>query len=154
MHRSLFVVPLALLAASAAVQAQEGDAPPTVEARHGIMDNYSFNLSTLGDMAKGEAEYDADLAKAAADRLVVLSDIPWTGYWPEGTAHSDVEASRALPAIWTQMDDFLAGFDDLHQAALSMQSVAGDGQEAIAGEMRALGQACGGCHEDYRMSDD
>ncbi len=152
MNRTL--IALALVAAPAAAAAQDGDVPAAVEARHGLMKNYSFNLSTLGDMAKGEIEYDAEAAQAAADRLVVLSDLTQSGYWPEGTSSEEVEQSRALPAIWEDMEGFESGFDEVHEAALSMQGVAGDGQEAVAGQMRELGQSCGGCHDDYRMSDD
>ncbi len=154
MNRTLIVAPLVLAAAAAFAQSEDSEAPPPVAARHGLMENFSFNLSTLGGMAKGEIDYDAETAQIAADRLATLSSIDWTGYWPEGTSHEEVEASRALPAIWSNRDDFLSDFEDLHQAAVSMQEVAGDGREAVAGQMKSLGQACGGCHEDYRMSDD
>lgn len=138
----------------AAAPAQDGEVPAAVEARHGIMKNYSFNLSTLGDMAKGEIAYDAEAATTAADRLVRLSDLPQSGYWPDGTSSEDLEQSRALPAVWESMDDFVSGFGEMHEAALAMQEVAGDGRDAVAGQMRSLGQSCGGCHDDYRMSDD
>ncbi len=156
MNRTLIVASLMLAAAATLAHSQEheGDVPPAVGARHGLMNNFSFNLATLGGMAKGEIDYDAETAQRAADRLAVLSSIEWTGYWPEGTSHEEVEKSRALPAIWSNMDDFLSGFEDLHKAAVSMQEVAGDGQDAMAGQMKSLGQTCGGCHEDYRMSDD
>jgi cytochrome c556 len=154
MHRLLLAVPLVLATASAVAHAQEEEEPPSVEARHGIMNNYSFNLSTLGGMAKGEIEYDAETAQLAADRLATLSSIDWTGYWPEGTSSEDLDSSRALPEIWSDMEDFLSGFEEVQEAAMSMQEVAGDGQDALAGEMKGLGQSCGGCHDDYRMSDD
>lgn len=145
----------ALVVLAGAAFAQSGDdMPPAVEARQGLMENFSFSLGTLGAMAKGEAPYDAELAQAAADRLVVLSDVPQAGYWIEGTSTDDLDDTRALPAIWEDMGSFLTNFNDLHEAATSMAEVAGDGQEAVAQNMRTLGQACGGCHEDYRMSDD
>lgn len=153
MKQTLVALSVAAVAATAAI-AQEEDTPASVEARHGVMENFAFNISTLGAMAKGEAEYDAEMAQAAAERLVVLSNLNQSGYWPEGTSTEEVDESRALPAIWENMEDFESGFGDLHEAAMSMQEVAGDGQEAIAGQMQALGQSCGGCHEDYRQSDD
>ncbi|SPJ22842.1 c-type cytochrome [Palleronia abyssalis] len=143
----------AILAGTVLVQAQDADeVPAVVEARHGIMYNFSYSLSTLGDMAKGEVEYDAELAQAAADRLVTMSDINQTGLWPEGTSSEEIEASRALPAIWENMDDFLSGFGDLHEASMAMAEVAGDGQSALGAQMQGIGRSCGGCHEDYRMS--
>ena len=142
------------LGAIATVALAQSNVPQEVRARQGLMQNYAFSLSTLGNMARGNMEYDAALAQAAADRLVALSDIPQDGYWPEGTSFEEVESSEALPAIWENKDDFLAGFDDLHEAATAMAAVAGEGQQALGQQMQALGQACGGCHEDFRMSDD
>lgn len=153
MKRILLTGALAVLAGAAFAQSGD-DTPPSIEARHGLMENFAFSLATLGTMAKGEMPYDAELAQAAADRLVVLSTVPQTGYWIEGTSSEERDESRALPAVWEDMQGFLAGFDDVHEAATNMADVAGDGREAVAQNMRALGQACGGCHEDYRMSDD
>lgn len=138
----------------ATVALAQSDVPQEVRARQGLMQNFAFSLSTLGNMARGNMEYDAALAQAAADRLVTLSSIHQDGYWPEGTSSEQIEASRALPAIWESKDDFLSGFDDLHEAATAMAEVAGDGQQALGGQMQDLGQSCGGCHEDYRVSDD
>lgn len=143
-----------VLGTVATVTLAQSDVPQEVRARQGLMQNFAFSLSTLGNMARGNMEYDAALAQTAADRLVALSAVSQDGYWPEGTSTEEVEASRALPAIWENKDDFLSGFDDLHQAATSMAEVAGDGQQALGQQMQALGQACGSCHEEYRVSDD
>ncbi|WP_375262926.1 c-type cytochrome [Palleronia sp.] len=143
-----------VLGTVATVALAQSNVPQEVRARQGLMQNFAFSLSTLGNMARGNIEYDAGLAQAAADRLVTLSSIHQNGYWPDGTSAEEIEASRALPAIWESKDDFMSGFDDLHQAATAMAEVAGDGQQAVGGQMRSLGQACGGCHEDYRISDD
>ena len=152
-----YLLPAALavtLGAGFAQSASHSDTPASVKAREGIMQNYGFSLGVLGGMAKGEMEYDAAAAQAAADRLVALSNLPQEGYWAEGTSSEELEGSRALPAIWEDMEDFTSGFDDLHEASMAMAEVASDGQEAVAGQMQALGKSCGGCHEDYRMSDD
>ena len=149
-----------LLAASlalgtvATVALAQSNVPQEVRARQGLMQNYAFSLSTLGNMARGNMEYDAEIAQAAADRLVALSDIPQEAYWPEGTSSEEIDSSRALPAIWEDKDDFLGHFDELHEASVSMAEVAGDGQQALGEQMRNLGQVCGACHEEYRVSDD
>ena len=152
-----YLLPAALILALGAgfAQSQGGsDKPAPVKARQGIMQNYAFSIGTLGGMAKGEVEYDAQAAQAAADRLVALSSLPQTGYWPEGTSSDDLEGVKALPAIWENMDDFTSGFDTLNEAAMVMAEVASDGQQAVAGQMQPLGKSCGACHEDYQMSDD
>ena len=145
----------ALLAASVTIANSEShdQLPGSVKARQGLMQNYAFSLGTLGGMAKGETAYDAEMAQAAADRLVALSALPQAGLWPEGTSSDEVMGSRALPAIWENMEDFTADFKTLNEAATAMAEVAGTGQEALGPQMGALGKSCGGCHEEYRMSD-
>ncbi|PZX19940.1 cytochrome c556 [Palleronia aestuarii] len=130
------------------------DDNPNVEARQHHMDLYSYNLSILGAMAKGERDYDAELAGAAASRLHALATLDQTGYWPEGTSSEEIDDSRALPALFENMDDYMNLTEELASAAMEMQNVAGDGAEAIGGQMRALGGSCGSCHEKYRQSDD
>ncbi|SEM87094.1 c-type cytochrome [Palleronia pelagia] len=136
-----------LVAVSATAQANlEGP----VKARKQHMQLYGFNLGTLGDMAKGDREYDAALAQAAADRLVALSAMTQAGYYPAGTSSDEMEDSRALPVLFEQMDDYQALTNELNAAAEAMAAVAGDGVEQVQANMQALGQACGACHEDYR----
>ena len=126
------------------------DVPPEIKARNALMQLYSTNLGTLGGMAKGEIAYDADLAQAAADRLVALSNLSQVGMWSEGTSSDDTDKSRALPVAFTELDKVLELNGDLHEAALQAAAVAGDGQEAIGGTMKALGDACSACHKAYR----
>ena len=151
--RRLIAASLAL-GTIATVALAQSEVPAEVRARQGLMQNFAFSLSTLGNMARGNIEYDAALAQTAADRLAALSGISQEGYWPEGTSTEEVEASAALPAIWEDKEEFLSHTDELHQAATAMSDVAGDGQQALAGQMEALGKTCGGCHEEYRVSDD
>ena len=61
------------------------DANPAVTARQSLMTLYAFNLGTLGAMAQGNVEYDADAAQAAADNLVKLSSLSVGPMWAAGT---------------------------------------------------------------------
>ena len=71
---------------------------PAVTARKAHMQLYSFNLGTLGAMAKGEVEYDADAASAAAGNLAALAALSQRAYWVPGTSSDDLpDESRALP---------------------------------------------------------
>jgi cytochrome c556 len=156
MNRLAKLASLATLLALPAglVLAQEEEETPediAIEIRHGHMLNYAANLQRLGAMAQGNAEYDATVAQTAADNLHHLAMIDQSHYWLPGTSSEDREGSAALPAIWENMDDFNAKQTALQEAAAAMQSAAGTDLASLQGAMQGVGQACGGCHEDYRV---
>jgi cytochrome c556 len=82
------------------------DLPFPVQARQGQMKMMGLNLGVLVGMARGEAEYDADRAQAAANNLVALSAIDQSFHWPEGTDNMSLVGTRALPEIWENLPDF------------------------------------------------
>lgn len=124
---------------------------PAVKARQAHMQLYSFNLGILGAMAKGEVDYDADVAQGAADNLAALSTLNQARYWAPGTDNEALgEETRALPAIWQEGSTAGQIGGQLAEAAASLAAVAGDGQEALGPALGPVGQACGACHEDYR----
>jgi len=53
--------------------ASEEQLKAAMEARQAHMKLYAFHLGTLGGMAKGEVDYDAASAQAAADSIAALS---------------------------------------------------------------------------------
>ncbi|UWQ99100.1 cytochrome c [Rhodobacteraceae bacterium S2214] len=121
-----------------------------VKARKAHMQLYSFNLATLGGMAKEEIPYDAEAASAAADNLVALSQVSQAGYWLPGSDSASVEGSRALPAIWEAGSDIGQKGADFAAAALAMQAAARTDLAALKAGMGGLGESCGGCHKPYR----
>lgn len=145
---------LALSIGATAFAASHSGEDPAMKARNQHMALYSFNLGTLGAMAKGEAEYDSDLAQAAADRLVALSGMSQAGYYPEGTSSDDSEDSRALPKLFDEMENYTKLTDELHMAAMAMAEGAGNGVEGIQANIGPLGKSCGTCHETYRKPEE
>jgi len=131
--------------------AQEEKKNPVVEARQSLMHLYAFNLGLLGGMAKGEIEYDAEAAGAAASNLAALAATDQTRIWAEGTDNATLgDSTEALPAIWENSDDFAAKRTALVEASATMADAAGGGLDGLRGAMGALGGACGGCHKAYR----
>lgn len=124
------------------------DLMKAAKARQATMQLYAFNIGTLGAMAKGEIDYDADAAKAAAGNLVKLSSQNQMAYWPAGSAEGEIEGSRALPALWENMEDAAAKGGALVEAAMAAE--AADDLEALRAAMGGLGGACGACHKAYR----
>lgn len=139
----------ALVAGTAVAQ----DANPAIAARKAHMDLYAFNLGLVGGMARGNIEYDADAASAAAANIAALSKIDQSRYWPEGTSTLDSDATRALPEIWDNIPDVIAKAQALTAAADALAGQAGGGLEALQAGLGPVGQACGACHEAYRQPD-
>ena len=124
---------------------------PAVKARQSHMQLYAHNLGILGAMAKGEVEYDADAASAAASNLATLATLNQRSYWTPGTSTDELgDETRALPAIWQEgsMAGDIGG--KLAEAAQQLAAVAGNGQDAIGPALGPVGQQCQACHEDYR----
>ena len=124
---------------------------PAVKARKAHMQLYAFNLGTLGGMARGNIEYNAEAASAAASNLAALANLSQRAYWLPNTAVGDVEGSRALPAIWQDGSTAGAKGMQMAEAATALAAVAGDGLDALRGAMGPVGGACGDCHKAYRQ---
>ena len=151
-HLRLLAILAATGIAASAAFAQEESTPEqvAVELRQAHMKNFARNLSVLGGMAQGNAEYDAAQAQSAADNLHHFSMIDWDYYWPPGTSSEEIEGTRALPAIWENMEDFQATYAALQEATTALQGAAGTDLASLQGAMGGVGQACGACHENYR----
>ena len=123
---------------------------PAIEARQGQFKLFAHNFAVLGGMAQGRMEYDADMAQTAADNMFHLTRHDQARLWPEGTDSFAVDDTRAKPAIWENLDDFVAKFTDLQDAVEAMQPVVGDGLDALQGAVGRVGGTCQACHESYR----
>jgi len=154
--KSAVIATLLALPAGLALAQEEDETPEdiAIEIRHGHMLNYAANLQRLGAMAQGNAEYDATAAQTAADNLVYLASIDQSHYWLPGTSSEEHENSAALPAIWENMEDFQAKQVALLEAVTGLQSSAGTDLAGLQSAMQGVGQACGSCHEDYRVKEE
>ena len=154
MSRSPFVISAFCAIAVAGAAFAGGHAGnPAVTARKAHMQLYQHNAGLLFAMAKGDVDYSADAASAAADNLAALSTLSQQGYWMPGTSTDDLgEQTRALPAIWQEGSKAGEIGGSLAEAAAALAAVAGDGKEAMTGALGPVGQACTACHKDYRQS--
>jgi cytochrome c556 len=142
---------LGVIAAPGVVIAQDAEA--AIKARQGQFRILALNLGVLGGMAKGEIEYSAETAQAAADNLATVASVDQRFNWPEGSDNMTVDNTRALPAIWDDTPDVLSKWDDLGTAVATMQTAAAEGPEAIGAALQQVGGACKACHDDYRASE-
>ncbi len=127
---------------------------PAVKARKSHMQLYAHNLGILGAMAKGETEYNADAASAAAGNLAAMTQLNQMSYWPQGTSTDDLgDETRALPAIWEE-GGFAKAMEiggALASATTNLAAVAGDGREALGPALGPVGKECGACHKAFQQ---
>ncbi len=141
----------AIATGATAVQAQ--DLPFPVKARQGNMTMMGLNVGVLVGMARGDAEYDAETAQAAADNLVAMASIDQRFHWPEGTDNMTLVGSRALPEIWENQADFMEKYEAFGAAAAGLSAVAGDGLDPMRAAIGPLGASCNACHDDYQAEE-
>lgn len=126
-------------------------AEKAIGARKAQMQLYSFNIGQLGAMAKGEVDYDAAVAKAAADNLAAVSALNGMAMWPQGTDSTAMPGkTRAKAEAWTTWPAIAKDSEALVKASADLAAVAGDGLDALRGGIGAVGKSCGGCHKAYR----
>lgn len=138
---------LTLTMATTAI-AQNSSGP--LKARQGQFQILAINLGILGGMAKGEVEYTAEAAAAAAGSIVGVSMVAQDALWPEGTDEMSLDGTRAKASIWDEREDFLAKWSDLGTAAAALQTAAATGPEAIGPALGMIGGTCKACHEAHR----
>ena len=130
-----------------------GDDPleKAIKARQAEMQLRSFNAGPLFAMAKGNIDYDAKLASTLANNLKLLLDLDNGRAWAQG---SDIEAypekTTALKKIWTTYPEISEYGKRYAMAVNSMAAAAGNGLDALKGEIGGLGKSCKGCHDDFR----
>ena len=126
---------------------------PAVTARKSHMQLYQHNLTILGNMARGNTEYDAAAAQAAANNMVALTTLSQAGYWIPGTSNAELgDETRLLPAVFEAGSNAGAIGGELAAASAALAAVASDGLEAIGPALGPVGGACTACHRAYRAS--
>lgn len=155
MRKPILAVMSAVLVSAGAFALADGHADDkqraaAVKARTSQMHLYSFNLATLGAMAKAEIPYDAEAATAAADNLAALASMNQRGYWLPGTDNASMEGTRALPAIWAEGSDVGAKAGAFVAVVTAMKAAAGTDLSALQTAMGPLVDSCGACHKSFR----
>ncbi|MFM7403711.1 MAG: c-type cytochrome, partial [Erythrobacter sp.] len=128
------------------------DAPPIIKERED-------NFEGIGDAfkaARGELEKDApDFALIAAKATDINARaMKIEGHFPAGTSTADGFKTEALPTIWEKPEAFKAAAQKLVDESAKLATVAGGGDKAAVGaQAMAMGGACKGCHDQFRLDD-
>jgi cytochrome c556 len=134
--------------------ANEDPNADSVEIRHGVMLLMANQLEVLGNMAKEVTAYDQATAAKAATNLVALASVVSPDMFPAGSEYGASEDSFALPAIWSNPDDFVSDINDLNAAAATMQGAASTDLASLKSAMGVVGGACSACHKVYRQPEE
>lgn len=149
------------LAAAAAIavlpftaSAQDDEAVTgALKARQGYFNMLASNMGTLGAMAKGDMDYDAELAAKAARQIEALGQYDVAAHFIEGSSRGDIGADRtaAKDDIWDKQDDFAQKVAALSEASTGIADKVGD-QASIGPVLGQLGGTCKACHDAYRSN--
>lgn len=150
--RILTTIGLACAMSAAAFAASAQDIEKAVKARKAVMTLYAHYIGVLGGMAKGQVEYDAEKASAAAGSLAAMAKVDQSRMWPQGSSTDELgDATAALPTIWTTYPAIMEKAKGMTDASAAMAAAAGGGLDSLRGAMGDLGGACGACHKDFRL---
>lgn len=122
-----------------------------VKSRKAVLTVLKDNFVPLALMVRGRIDYDADTAQRYANRLPVMIGMMEERFATD-TRGSGVE-TEALDEIWEDMDAFLVKIDNAHEAANHLAMVAGD-EAQFNDAVLGMRDACGSCHDDFRVDDD
>ena len=133
----------AILAATAL--AQEMKPAEILKARQGMMEAVRMQLGPIVAAAKGGPITPA--TAQAAENIVGLAHALKDAY---GKGTEDIKGSNAKPEAFTD-PKFLAGYDKLAEAAMKTAADAKANDAAAMGaDLKAIGGACKGCHDNFR----
>ena len=123
------------------LSASEGE----IDYRSHTMQAIGGHMQAMVDILRQKVSHSAHLT-LHANAMVDLAGIAPT-LFPEGS-----EGGEALPAIWEDPDDFAERLDAFETAAGGLQTALSSGAD-VGSAFQSLGQACKGCHDNYREED-
>ena len=121
-----------------------------VKARQGYYQMVKFNFSVLGEMVKGNTEYNAETANTAAQNILALSQLNNGALWPKGSDNDSIENTKAKPEIWENFADVKEKSSTWKDAVATLAMEAGKGEAQLKSSFGPVGKACKACHDDYR----
>ncbi|MCR4300279.1 MAG: cytochrome c [Sulfuricaulis sp.] len=137
---------LAALAPSGLSAAEPED---VIKYRKNMMQAIGGHTSAAGAIVQGKVDYTPHLAEHARALQVLTKDIP--ALFPKDSDFGDTEA---MDVVWTKRADFekAAKTAKIRVAAFAKAVQSGNPQ-AITASFKDMGEACKGCHKDFRKEE-
>lgn len=150
----------ALAACGNETPAGEGPAASVVEpGTAAILKERHDNFESIGDAFKavrGELEKDAPDFALIADNANDINNRAGNieRHFIDRTSIDDGFDTEALATIWEKPDEFKAATKKLLDESAELAVIAASGDKAaVAAQAMALGGACKGCHDQFRLDD-
>ena len=119
-----------------------------VKQRQAAMTLQGKYFGPLGGMAQGKVPYNAQVVQRNAGYLDVLTKLPWDGFDPS----TKDQKSQALPEVYSDQAKFKEAAERLQSEVAKLVQVSKSGDEnAVKGQIGAVGKSCGGCHDTFRQ---
>ncbi len=131
----------AAVVSTAAIAFAHSGATGVVKERMDQMGMIAKSMKTIGQMMKGQTDYDAAIVKSEAAMIAAHGGETLIKLFPEG---STKKPSEALPAIWTDWDRFSAIANNLSLYASALSDGAGNERVASGGGLSSGGLSSGG----------
>lgn len=142
------VIAVTLIAAAAAAQAQEPE--DYIKYRQAVMQAIGGHSGAASQIVRGKVSPPGALAMHADALAALNADL--AGLFPAG---SDFGETRAKAEIWDNWTAFEKAAGDAKSATAAFAAaVAGGDADKIAAAYRDVGEACKGCHKEFREKDD
>jgi len=147
--KRLFLAMAAVASLGTALPAAAQFAKPedAVKYRKAAFTVMATHFGRVAAMANGRIPFDAKAAVDNAEIATMMSKLPYAGF-VEGTDKGD---TKAKPEIWTEHDKFNAAATKMQDEMVKLNAAAKTGDVAtIKAAAGGVGQACKGCHDNYR----
>ena len=140
MRNPIATVALATCLVAIAVSASEGE----VNYRQHTMSAVGGHMRAIVDIIRGDVPHMDHLATHASAMAGLAEIAP--SLFPESSKGGD-----ALDAIWEDAEDFASKLDAFKEATAAFKTAVESGETGeIMAAFQGVGQACTGCHDDYR----
>lgn len=123
----------------------EVDKDAVIKYRQSAFTVAGWNMGVLGGMLKGDIEYNADEAKAAAVRINEMAKLVGDTFI-DGT----YEGSNAKAEIADEKEKFNGMLENFVKESEAMLTAASE-KKTLAPQMGKLGGTCKTCHDDFKL---
>jgi len=125
-----------------------------IKARHGHFHDMGSDFKAAGDQLKSAAP-DLNVVKASAAKVKdAAAQLP--SWFPPGTGPESGLKTRAKAEIWKDPQGFSAAAHSFQVATVKLAALTQSSTDlgAIRAQFKATGEACGACHDKYRVPKD
>ena len=139
--------------ASVAIAANTSNSPvDAIKTRQQGLKDLGAAFKLVRDQVKTDSP-DTDKIKVAAVNVKKVADEIAT-WFPQGSGPEAGVKTAAKPEIWSNADGFTAARNKFIEQADKFVQAANSGDvNAIGGQTKALGEACGACHDKFRVKE-